>query len=93
MITGPRVLCEGGFETVANAIRQMQTHVGMIFLSASTRIADYRMGCRPGTGDLNDWTRIGECAGRLLTLAGLANGNDPGKDHSLILQAPFLSGI
>ena len=73
-------------ETVANAIRQMQTLSGQVFLPDTTLIADYCKNYQPETGDLNGWTRIGKGVGILFGFTGFANGNDSDRDNSPILQ-------
>ena len=58
-----------GLETVRTVIGQMQSLVDQLFIPDTMLIADYYKGYRPDTGDLNDWTSVGEGLGNFMTFA------------------------
>ena len=58
---------QDGIATVGKVISEMQTLVDQLFIPDSMLLAGYYKDYRPETGDLNDWTKIGEGLGNFMT--------------------------
>ena len=67
-----------GLETVQTVIGQMQTLVDQLFIPDTMLIADYYKDYRPDTGDLNDWTSVGEGLGNFMTFGDFPGTGEPG---------------
>ncbi len=80
-----------GLATVQNVISQMQTLVDQMFIPDTMLLAEHYKEFRAGTGDLNDWTQIGEGLGNFMTFGDFPDINSLGENDLLIPQGAILN--
>ncbi len=81
---------EAGLVEIAKAIQQMQNLVDQVFIPDTLLIADYYKGYQPESGDLNDWSKIGEGVGNFLTFAEFGTSGGGGFSDPLIPQGAII---
>ena len=79
-----------GLETVQTVISQMQILVDQLFIPDTLLVAGYYKDYRPETGDLNDWTRIGEGLGNFMTFGDFPAAGSADESAYLIPQGAVL---
>ncbi len=91
LLRGQTAVDRDGLEVVRSAIQQMDHLVNQLFIPDTLLLAESYKGDGINTGDLNDWSRIGEGLGNFMTFGEFPQTDGISRTGLLVPQGAILN--